>query len=128
MMGNGWPGLQTDALGDFVQISIDRALYSDLAVFKTAYWFTNTHFVFLDVAGDGRLRVEMRGKTPEDTAGLQGACAEFCNSLVDFRVREAVLKETAGIRESLVTKAFTEGVVRPGLAGVRSRETYVENR
>jgi His-Xaa-Ser system protein HxsD len=51
---------------------------------------------------------------------LQEACAEFCNSLVDFRVRGLVLSETAGVREALVSKAFVEGVPKERIAGDQS--------
>ena len=53
-----WPGLETDALGDYARVSIDRQLYSDTAIFKTAYWFTDRFYVFLDPTPDNRLSVE----------------------------------------------------------------------
>lgn len=113
-----WPGLETDALGEYAQVLIDRQLYSDTAIFKTAYWFTDRFYVFLDAAPDNRLLVELREKdaSPQKT-DLQIACAEFCNSLVDFRVRSMVLTETSVVREALVAKAFMEGVPKPQIEG-----------
>lgn len=113
-----WPGLECDALGEYAQVLIDRQLYSDTAIFKTAYWLTDRFYVFLDTAPDNRLLVELRAKdaSPQNT-DLQVACAEFCNSLVDFRVRSIVLTETSVVREALVAKAFMEGVPKPQSEG-----------
>lgn len=111
------PGLETDALGDCARISIDRELYSDTAIFKAAYWLTDRFYVFLEPTPDNRLSVELRWKVPSLDMDLQAACAEFCNSLVDFRVRGLVLSETNAVREALVTKAFMEGIPKPGVAG-----------
>lgn len=110
-----WPGLETDALGECTQVLINRQLYSDAAIFKTAYWFTDRFYVFLDTASDDRLLVELRPKVSSAPVDLAVACAEFCNSLVDFRVRGMVLNETNAVREALVTKAFMEGIPKPSI-------------
>ena len=108
-----WPGLGTDTLGEYAQVLIDRELYGDTAIFKTAYWFTDRFYIFLDSAPDNRLSVELRPKVSSTPTDLQAACAEFCNSLVDFRVRGMILSETHAVREALVTKAFMEGIPKP---------------
>ena len=105
-----WPGLESDTLGEYAHVVIDRELYGDTAIFKTAYWFTDRFYLFLDSSSDNRLSVELRPKVSAPPTDLQAACAEFCNSLVDFRVRAMVHNETQSIREALVTKAFMEGI------------------
>jgi His-Xaa-Ser system protein HxsD len=115
-----WPGLGTDTLGEYAHVLIDRAIYGDTAIFKTAYWFTDRFYVFLDNTPDNRLAVELRPKVSSPSTDLQTACAEFCNSLVDFRVRTMVLNETKGVREALVTKAFMEGIPKPRADGDQS--------
>lgn len=116
------PGVQSDLFGDFALVSIDRSIYSDAAIFKTAYWFTDRFFIFLDQAGSERITVEIRQKDLTGTDSLEDACREFCNSLIDHRVRDIVLKETGAIREALVLRAFSEGVPKPGFPGVISKE------
>lgn len=118
-----WPGLESDALGDLGTVTVDPALYTEQAVFRAAYWLTDRHYVFLDREG-GRIRVEIRNK-PGTSADLQLACADFCNALVDFRLRDIVAKETGGIREALVKHAFLQGVPEPGLPGARSNERHL---
>lgn len=120
-----WPGITSDTLGDFAFVNIDKELYCEVAIFKTAYWFTDRFYLFLDSTEDGRVTVEFRAKTSSSPTQLQEACAEFCNSLIDFRVREEVRKQTGPIREALVTKAFMEGIPKPGLTGAQSNEQHL---
>ena len=108
-----WPGLETDSLGEYAQVQIDRQLYGDTAIFKTAYWFTDRFYVFLESTPENHLIIELRPKVSPQQIDLRVACAEFCNSLVDFRVRGVVLSETSAVRNALVTKAFMEGVPKP---------------
>jgi len=121
-----WPALKTDNFGNCATVTIDPEVYSDAAIFKTAYWFTDRYYVFLDKLPDGKCLVEMRAMH-EGGAALQVACADFCNSLVDFRVRDIVARETTGIREALVTKAFLEGMSKPGLDGAKSDEKHIRS-
>ena len=122
------PGLESDLFGDYARISVDRSVYSDAAIFKAAYWFTDRFFVYLDSAPSGRLTVELRAKELSDSADLNRGCADFCNSLVDYRVRDLVLKETGAVREALVLKAFSEGVPKAGFPSVTSNETHIAKR
>lgn len=108
-----WPGLETDSLGEYAQVLIDRQLYGDAAIFKAAYWFTDRFYVYLQSASDDRLILELRSKSLPQSHDLRAACAEFCNSLIDFRVRGIVLNETSAVRDALITKAFMEGVPKP---------------
>jgi His-Xaa-Ser system protein HxsD len=118
-----WPGIENDVLGELGTVTVDSSLYSEQAIFRTAYWLTDSHYVFLDRQGD-RTRVEIRNKPGSET-DLRQACAEFCNALVDFRLRDIVAQETSGIREALVKQAFMEGVPKPGLSGARSNEKHL---
>jgi len=118
-----WPGIETDALGDLGTISLDPTIYTDASVFRTAYWLTERFFIFLDREGD-RIRVEIRNK-PGSATDLQLACAEFCNALVDYRLRDIVAGETNGIREALIKQAFLQGVPKPGLGEAKSNEKHL---
>ena len=119
------PGIEQDVLGDAGIVVVDASLYSETVVFKAAYWFTERFFVFLERTPTGAIRIELRNKPGEDV-DLALACSDFCNTLIDFRVREIVNKETSGIREALVKRAFLEGVSKPGLDGVVSNERELE--
>ena len=122
-----WPNVETDVLGELATVDIDVSVYSEAAIFKTAYWLTDRFYLFLERIPSGAVRVELRNK-PGSTASLQGACAEFCNALIDFNVREIVNRETLGIREALLRHAFMEGVPKPGLEGAVSDERHLTHR
>ena len=117
-----WPDCKTDVLGDFASIQINRDIYSDLAVFKTAYWFTDRFYVYIGSSAPQQLDIELRSKSADQAVDLQASLAEFCNSLIDFSVREIVSKETGSIREALVTHAFTEGIPKTAAEAPRPNE------
>lgn len=119
-----WPSIEVDVLGSCAKASIDPAVYSEAAIFKAAYWATDRYYVFLDKEANGRWLVEIRSKATSEN-DLQQALAEFCNSLIDFRLRDIVNVETGAIREALVRRAFMEGVPKPGLEGVISNESHL---
>lgn len=119
-----WPNIETDVLGDLATVSVDPTVYSETAIFKAAYWLTDRFYLFVDKSPSGAWCIEVRNK-PGSSADLKHACAEFCNSLIDFRLRDIVNRETLGIREALVKRAFAEGVPRPGLEGALSKEEHI---
>jgi len=105
-------GIATDVLGSVARITIDRALYSDAAIFKACYWFTDRYYVFIDSLPGNKAIVEFRLKADAADEELSRVTGEFCNSLLDFRLRQVILSETSAIREELVKKAFIEGKPR----------------
>jgi His-Xaa-Ser system protein HxsD len=99
----------TDELGVYARVSIDPNIFSDTAIFKTAYWFTDQYYLFLSKQIDtGLLDVEFRLKDGTSIDNLKIACGEFCNNLLDQEIRQKVLKETMVVRDTLVKKAFFE--------------------
>lgn len=103
-----------DDLGECATIGIDTKVFSEITIMKVSYWMTNDHYVYLSRISEGQdsqLCVELRLKEPSDNPKIQleKACREFGNRLVDQEVRQAVLFETAVVRENLVKKAFFEG-------------------
>jgi len=105
------PELQSDELGLLATIAVDPSIYDTETIFRAAYWFTDRFYVYLAKQSDGLITIELRAKSDAES-DLARACADFCNSLIDFRVRRIVASETAGVRDALVTKAFAEGAKR----------------
>lgn len=115
-------GIETDVLGEHSVVEVDPRLYDEAVIFKTAYWFTDRFYLYLSRADSKKISVEIRPKKSGDHSELKTACADFCNALIDFRVRQQVLAETLPIREALLAKAFAEGGRDLGLSGVASNE------
>lgn len=102
-----------DELGECIRITVDLSIYSKVAVFKAAYWFTDRCYLFLSYpnVNDQALQVEVRSKTTTNLTELEAISREFGNSLIDHEVRQQVLSETGEVREHLLRKAFFEGAV-----------------
>lgn len=123
--GNSTPFFtSSDDLGLFARLSIDPQVFCETAVLKTAYWFTDSFYVF--IARDrssGVMSVELRLKQGDSTETLRAACGEFTNQLLDNEVRQRVLSETSAVRDTLIKKAFFEAKATPpvGLVSDESR-------
>jgi His-Xaa-Ser system protein HxsD len=116
------PGVSADTLGEFATLEIDTSVYGEPAIFKAAYWFTDRFYLYLKRSGATSITVELRHKTRGASEDLARAVSEFCNSLLDFKLRQTVLAETSGVREALVARAFAEGLPGRSVNGAVSRE------
>lgn len=121
-----------DELGAFARIQLDASVYGETALYKTAYWFTDRYYIYLqrDPVQRDWISTEIRRKTNNShEPGLDVIVREFVNHLLDQKVRQEVLTETGSLRELLLRKAFFEGgkaKVPPTLA---SDESHVpENK
>lgn len=104
--------VEVDDLGAFARIQIDSTIYGETALYKSAYWFTDRYYIYLqrDRLRHDWIEVEIRPKNAKPTEPtLDIAVREFVNHLLDQKVRQDVLAETSGLRELLLRKAFFEG-------------------
>jgi His-Xaa-Ser system protein HxsD len=95
----------SDRLGSYARVCIDPGLYTPTAIFKTAYWFTDQCYLYLAKRAF-MVEVEFRLKSGDSAESLKKVCGEFLNNLLDQSVRQKVLEETSGIRDTLLKKAF----------------------
>jgi His-Xaa-Ser system protein HxsD len=115
----------SDSLGVYVRVSVDPKVFSETAILKTAYWFTDQYYLFLaNNRATELLDVEFRLKQGDDIGKLKAACGEFWNGMLDQAVRQRVLEETAPVRDTLLKKAFFEAKL-PLPAAIASNETHV---
>lgn len=102
----------TDDLGTVASLTVQTSIYSKIAIFKTAYWFTDRWYLFLSQPPPGAeetLQVEIRAKSSASKDELIVMCREFANNLIDQQIRQEVIAETGNVRDSLIKKAFFEG-------------------
>lgn len=113
----------SDNLGSYARICVDPSLYSPTTIFKTAYWFTDLCYLYLAKRAS-MVEVEFRLKSSGSSEDLKKLCGQFLNSLLDQEVRQQVLEETSGIRDTLLKKAFFDA--KASMAkGVVSDESHV---
>ncbi len=120
-------GVQTgeDELGVYVRIGIDPNIFSEVAILKTSYWFTDHFYLFLGMRREsGLMEVEFRQKEMGSLDNLKSACGDFWNRLLDQEVRQQVTAETREVRDTLIKKAFFEAK-SPLPEEVISNETHI---
>lgn len=98
----------TDALGPFRVIYLPTDVYPLTAVYRAAYWYTDRYYLFLSYTKDQQgINVTFRAKEGEN---LDFSIQEFCNSVLDFIIREKVQQETKEIHSIIVKRAFSEAL------------------
>jgi His-Xaa-Ser system protein HxsD len=111
-------GIESEADSEFsATIRLDPRFYSREALLRASYWYTNVAYIRVPESPEDRLVVQIRLK--ERTATLEHpkpisideVVGEFCNSLLDFELRRQVEAETAGVRQLILAKAFSESGV-----------------
>ena len=99
----------SDELGVYARVSVDPNIYSETAILKTAYWFTDHYYLYLSKRLDtGLVDVEFRTKDEGSIDSLKAACGAFWNNLLDQEIRQKILQETMVVRDTLIKKAFFE--------------------
>ena len=74
----------SDVLGFFARVSVDPSVFSEEAIIKTAYWFTDHYYLFIARnASTNMIEVEFRLKEGDESGNLKVACGEFHNSLLE---------------------------------------------
>jgi len=87
-------------------LCVDRQLYSDEAVFRACYVFTDRCYLFLEQRGATHLFVRFRRRT--DGVDLTAILGDFQNELINQRLRVSLARETSDIRTLIVTRAFAD--------------------
>lgn len=109
---------QSEVASEFSAIvRLDPRIYTREAILKTCYWYTNVAHIHVPESADGKLAIHVvlkqRSATLENPKppSIQEFVAEFCNTLLDFQLRQQVEAETAPVRQLILAKAFSESGV-----------------
>jgi His-Xaa-Ser system protein HxsD len=97
-------------------IELDEGLYARDAIYGAAYVFLERCYLFLERAGDGRVRVRLRGRaegsTAEDARVLAG---ELGNEALAQAWRRRIAEERRVIIETIAARALAGAAGPPGL-------------
>jgi His-Xaa-Ser system protein HxsD len=94
---------------DSISVRIAGNLVSVEALVKTCYWFSRD-FV-CDVKSDGGDHMILLTAKVEALGSLDAVRERFISTAMDFSLRECVSAKTAGVRDLLLAKAFSESGV-----------------
>jgi His-Xaa-Ser system protein HxsD len=91
-----------------IELQLDSGLYTEAVVFKCFYWYGADYEVVINRAADGRsLSVVLSPRAgPLSGEHVDALVSRVRRDLIDFKTRDIVARETQGIRELLVAKAF----------------------
>ena len=91
-----------------IEIRLDGRLYNEAVVFKCFYWYGAQYEVIIDAAKDGcSFSVTIAPRSGSFSGpDVQALCSRVRRDVVDFKTRDIVARETRGVRELLVAKAF----------------------
>jgi His-Xaa-Ser system protein HxsD len=98
-------------------IYLDPRIYTREAILKACYWFTNVAYIQIPESSDGRIAIQVRLKQTTPTleepqlVRIEDFIGEFCNSLLDFELRQQVEIETGSLKQLILAKAFSESGV-----------------
>ena len=94
-------------MGKRINIKIDSALYNEDVIYKAAYGLSGKYVFRISLAGKS---YEIEVSKKDDSVFLQPEKDEFENffsqSLIDFKTRSIVMKETQNVRDLIIMKAF----------------------
>ena len=88
-------------------IVVQESIYSKDAILKACYSFTDRCYVYLKRQDETSIQVFLAQK--DGSADLSKLVGEFCNEMIDQRLRVVVSRESGKIREIIVAQAFAEG-------------------
>jgi His-Xaa-Ser system protein HxsD len=99
-------------------VFLEPRIYSKEAVLRACYWYTNVAFIQIipSSSSDGLIvHVSLKQAHPTlenpEPIKIADLIGDFCNSLLDFELRRQVEAETAGVRQLILAKAFSESGV-----------------
>ena len=95
----------------WASLELDEELYPRDAVQGAAYVFLDRSYLFLERAGDKRLRVRLKAKTG-DSASLAG---EFENEALAQAYRRRIASSNRALIESIASRALAGAAGPPGL-------------
>ena len=89
-----------------LRLTINTSLYPETCVFRTCYVFTDRAYLYLRTETSHEIIVEFRSKQNQEN--LHPVIGDFCNELVNQRIRLDLAAETQSIRQMIVAQAFSE--------------------
>ncbi|MBN1326110.1 His-Xaa-Ser system protein HxsD [Candidatus Falkowbacteria bacterium] len=93
---------------NLLEFKINPKIYTLNAIYKTAYFFLDKVYIFLD--GDPKKEIKVTMKSKSGMGELEKVASEFYNELLNQLLREKVSYTNAKVREFIVAKALYNAV------------------
>lgn len=107
---------ELDEFGCYKRVSVDTTLFPIDIVLKTLYWFTEEYYIQLSLNEQKTTLLDVVFRTKDfQTPVSENLIGEFCNSLLDQKIRHFIQKETTLVRDIVVKRAFSEALSKEEL-------------
>lgn len=101
---------------DGVIVRVSSRVYSLQALMKAAYQYTGKYHVHIEPTMPDDYRVQLKHKQSNQELDLHELAGEFCNTLLDFSLRESIAKDSEPIRNLILANAFSRtSLIEPDL-------------
>lgn len=93
-------------LGEYIALMLDSEIYSNSAIMKTCYEFTDEYFFHItsDIKNIYCVYIYLKN---EETQNLISFAKEFLSNLHINNLRQIVINETKNVRDEIIKKAFS---------------------
>lgn len=88
-----------------LQLDFSKEIFKKEALVATTYKFTDSCYIFIEVASNDAFNVYFKPKT--QTTPLEKIADEFCNELIDQQLRLDIEASYGNIRTLIVQQAFS---------------------
>ena len=92
--------------GSEIRFEVDLKVFPQIAVSKTAYWYTKDYHVQLRTVATESLEVTLKLK--EGAKGVSSAREVFLNRLLDQSLREELGQKTEALRNLILAHALSK--------------------
>lgn len=89
-----------------MKITIEKELYSKVAVVAACYKFTDKLYLFQQNTSDNDNHLEVIAETKDGHPIQEDVVKRFCNELIDQQVRYNMNQQFGHIRDLIVEEAF----------------------
>ena len=102
-----------DSENNSVSVRFERSLYPLDSIYGAAYVHIDNCYVYLDVAGEDHLKVELRGRQPLEPAALEALAGEFANELLTQAWRHEISERNRLTIETVTLQALAGAAGQP---------------
>lgn len=90
----------------YLKITVNPKIYPLPAVYGAAYVFIDKVYVYLDGHPEKKIEIYFKAKEGIGEKGLQEIIGQFENEMLNYALREQIVKSNQKIREQIIAQAL----------------------
>lgn len=112
-----------------LKIEINPKIYPLSAIYGAAYVFVDKVYIFFDGDPEKKVEVFLKAKSGIGSQELAQIKGDFENELLNYALREQIVKSSQKIRETIIAQALLSPLYNsfPDLMGDAQNDEYLED-